>query len=105
MENIKLLGEMKLFYLDQDVRHKAGTRNIMTCTPKGYNSVYLTCPFCPAAALQSLRTPSKFPACGIVIFTCISGHKFYVDEESLNGKGQVDQNDMAHRPDNDHGGA
>ena len=47
---------------------------------------YLTCPFCPAAALQSLRTPSKFPACGIVIFTCISGHKFYVDEESLNGK-------------------
>ena len=56
---------------------------------------YLNCPFCPAAALQSLRTPSKFPACGVVIFTCISGHKFYVDEEVLNGKGQVNSSDVA----------
>ena len=57
---------------------------------------YLNCPFCPAASLQSLRTPSKFPACGVVIFICISGHKFYVDEESINGERQVDQNDVAH---------
>ena len=46
---------------------------------------YLICPFCPSQALQSARTPSKFPACGIVIFTCFSGHKFYVEGEDING--------------------
>jgi hypothetical protein len=45
---------------------------------------YLNCPFCPAQALQSLRVPSKFPACGVVIFKCISGHKFYVEGEDIN---------------------
>ena len=44
---------------------------------------YLNCPFCPSQALQSLRTPSRFPACGVVLFVCISGHKFYVDGASV----------------------
>ena len=51
---------------------------------------YLNCPFCPAASLQSLRTPSKFPECGIVIFMCISGHKFYVDKKDIEGEEVTD---------------
>jgi hypothetical protein len=54
---------------------------------------YLNCPFCPAAALQSLRTPSKFPECGIVIFKCISGHKFYVEGEDINGNTRANIDD------------
>ena len=57
---------------------------------------YLNCPFCPAQALASLRTPSRFPACGVVIFTCISGHKFYVDEESVDGNTRAATDEGSH---------
>lgn len=56
---------------------------------------YLNCPFCPAAALQSLRTPSKFPAdCGMSLFVCINGHKFYVNTEDINGDYKADAEEV-----------
>ena len=57
---------------------------------------YLNCPFCPAAALQSLRTPSRFPSdCSVLLFVCINGHKFYVDKESIDGERQIPSSDVS----------
>jgi hypothetical protein len=55
---------------------------------------YLNCPFCPAQAFASLRTPSKLPAdCGVALYVCISGHKFYVDKEIMDGERQINSRD------------